>query len=151
MKVSCLQKSSKRMVNGISGKMGKFAVSAQRCMDVNPPSRCPGGESVEDMQCRVDTVIAKARPGRCIPQLLILIIQQVRQYHKNYIEEGAGTRDVVIVAHGHFNRVFISRWVEFPLALGSSQCSNIPLLLLSKRIRRNTFQCRTWRGQRPEL
>jgi hypothetical protein len=24
---------------------------------------CPGGESVEDMQCRVDTVIAKVRLG----------------------------------------------------------------------------------------
>ena len=92
-------------------------------MRVDHPSSCPGGESVEDMQCRVDTVIAKACPRRCVPQLLILIVQQVQQHHKNYLEEGVGSRDVVIVAHGHFNRVFISRWVEFPLALGSSQPS----------------------------
>jgi broad specificity phosphatase PhoE len=51
--------------------------------------------------------------------------EQVREYHRKYFEEGTGTRDVLIVAHGHFNRVFISRWLEFPLALGIS-----PLLLL---------------------
>jgi hypothetical protein len=27
----------------------------------NPLGSCPGGESVEDMQCRVDTIIAKVR------------------------------------------------------------------------------------------
>ncbi|KAH9486612.1 Acid phosphatase [Psilocybe cubensis] len=63
---------------------------------------CPGGESVEDMQARVDGVIKK-----------------VRQYHKEYKEEGKHTRDVLIVAHGHFSRVLISRWINFPLCLGT--------------------------------
>ncbi|KAF7339588.1 Phosphoglycerate mutase-like protein [Mycena sanguinolenta] len=63
---------------------------------------CPGGESVQQMQDRVDAIIAK-----------------VREYHKQYKEEGLHTRDVVIVAHGHFSRVLISRWINFPLCLGT--------------------------------
>ncbi|KAG9222669.1 hypothetical protein CCMSSC00406_0004583 [Pleurotus cornucopiae] len=60
------------------------------------------GEGVEEMQARVDGVIAN-----------------VREYHRQYHEEGLNTRDVVIVAHGHFNRVLISRWINFPLCLGT--------------------------------
>ncbi|KAH0838201.1 histidine phosphatase superfamily [Lanmaoa asiatica] len=63
---------------------------------------CPGGESVDDMRSRVDGMIAK-----------------VCEYHRRYFEEGNGARDVLIVAHGHFNRVFISRWINFDLALGT--------------------------------
>ncbi|EGO05169.1 hypothetical protein SERLA73DRAFT_174133 [Serpula lacrymans var. lacrymans S7.3] len=63
---------------------------------------CPGGESVEEMCNRIDNVILK-----------------VREYHRQYVEEGKNTRDVLIIAHGHFNRVFISRWVRFGLALGT--------------------------------
>ncbi|KAJ6509400.1 histidine phosphatase superfamily [Mycena vitilis] len=63
---------------------------------------CPGGESVEQMQARVDGIIAN-----------------VREYHRQYKEEGLNTRDVVIVAHGHFSRVLISRWINFPLCLGT--------------------------------
>jgi len=63
---------------------------------------CPGGESVEDMTKRVDDIIVK-----------------VREYHRQYKEEGLNTRDVLIVAHGHFSRCLISRWVEFPLCLGT--------------------------------
>ncbi|PPQ67064.1 hypothetical protein CVT25_005665 [Psilocybe cyanescens] len=63
---------------------------------------CPGGESVEEMQARVDRVIKK-----------------VREYHREYKEEGKHTRDVLIVAHGHFSRVLISRWINFPLCLGT--------------------------------
>ncbi|KAJ3759830.1 phosphoglycerate mutase-like protein [Lentinula raphanica] len=63
---------------------------------------CPGGESVEDMEKRVDRIIAN-----------------VREYHRQYHEEGLNTRDVVIVAHGHFSRVLISRWIQFPLKLGT--------------------------------
>lgn len=48
---------------------------------------------------------------------------QVREYHRKYFEEGTGTRDVLIVAHGHFNRVFIARWVEFSLCLGKCPVS----------------------------
>ncbi|KAF8167766.1 histidine phosphatase superfamily [Crassisporium funariophilum] len=63
---------------------------------------CPGGESVAQMQSRVDGVIAK-----------------VREYHRQYKEDGSHTRDVLIVAHGHFSRVLISRWINFPLNLGT--------------------------------
>jgi len=63
---------------------------------------CPGGESVEEMQSRVDEVIRK-----------------VREYHREYKEKGIHTRDVLIVAHGHFSRVLISRWINFPLCLGT--------------------------------
>jgi len=78
---------------------------------------CPGGESVEDVTKRIDEMISK-----------------VREYHRLYKEEGKGKRDsacyvvtmsheltstiVLIVAHGHILRCFISRWVEFPLCLG---------------------------------
>ncbi|KAF8807720.1 phosphoglycerate mutase-like protein [Phlegmacium glaucopus] len=63
---------------------------------------CPGGESVEQMEARVDAVISK-----------------VRDYHRKYKDEGINTRDVLIVAHGHFSRVLISRWIKFPLCLGT--------------------------------
>jgi len=63
---------------------------------------CPGGESTEEMCHRVDTVIAK-----------------VKEYHRNWHEHGEGSRDVVIFAHGHFNRVLIARWINFPLHLGT--------------------------------
>jgi len=63
---------------------------------------CPGGESAAEMEARVDAVIAK-----------------VREYHRQYKEEEKNTRDVMVVAHGHFNRVLISRWINFPLCLGT--------------------------------
>jgi len=63
---------------------------------------CPGGESVEQMTARVDAVISK-----------------VCDYHREYKEEGTNTRDVLIVAHGHFSRVLISRWIKFTLRLGT--------------------------------
>ncbi|TFK36844.1 histidine phosphatase superfamily [Crucibulum laeve] len=63
---------------------------------------CPGGESAEEMEARVDNVISK-----------------VREYHKQYKEEGINTRDVLIVAHGHLSRVLIARWMNFPLHLGT--------------------------------
>ncbi|KAF7306796.1 hypothetical protein MIND_00471300 [Mycena indigotica] len=63
---------------------------------------CPGGESVEQMQARVDKIVGK-----------------VREYHRQYKEEGLNTRDVVIVAHGHFSRVLIARWLDMPLEFGT--------------------------------
>jgi len=63
---------------------------------------CPGGESVHEMTSRVDKVIS-----------------QVREYHRQYKEEGSNTRDVLIVAHGHFNRCLIARWIKFALCLGT--------------------------------
>lgn len=65
--------------------------------------RYPGGESVEELQSRVDSVIEK-----------------VRAYHRQYYEEGTVSRDVMIVAHGHFGRVLTARWVGFPAAYGRS-------------------------------
>ncbi|KAK0198250.1 histidine phosphatase superfamily [Armillaria mellea] len=64
---------------------------------------CPDGESVEEMQNRVD-----------------IVIKNVREYHRQYKEEGLNTRDVVIVAHGHFSRVLLARWIRFPLHLGTN-------------------------------
>ncbi|KAI0932015.1 hypothetical protein AcW1_000737 [Taiwanofungus camphoratus] len=63
---------------------------------------CPGGESTEEMCLRVDTVIEK-----------------VREHHRLWKEEGKGSRDIVIIAHGHFNRSLIARWINFPLHLGT--------------------------------
>ncbi|KAI0321374.1 phosphoglycerate mutase-like protein [Amylostereum chailletii] len=63
---------------------------------------CPGGESAEEMTARVDGVVAK-----------------VREYHRQWKEEGKGSRDVAIVAHGHFNRCLLARWLEMPLAHGT--------------------------------
>jgi probable phosphoglycerate mutase len=45
--------------------------------------------------------------------------QKVREYHRKWKEEGQGTRDVVIVAHGHFNRCLIVRWIGLPLSEGA--------------------------------
>lgn len=53
----------------------------------------------------------------CIHPLTFSVFQ-VREYHRQYKEEGLHTRDVAIVAHGHFSRVFIARWIKFPLCLG---------------------------------
>jgi len=63
---------------------------------------CPGGESTEEMCYRVDNAI-----------------RAVREHHRKWKEDGVGSRDVVVIAHGHFNRVFISRWINFPLSLGT--------------------------------
>ncbi|KAF8349767.1 histidine phosphatase superfamily [Amanita rubescens] len=63
---------------------------------------CPGGESVEQMQQRVDSVIAK-----------------VCKWHQEYLEDSTSDKpDVIIFAHGHFGRVLITRWLGFPLAEG---------------------------------
>jgi len=63
---------------------------------------CPGGESVAAMTERVDGVVS-----------------QVREWHRQWLEEGKGGRDVMIVAHAHFLRSLVSRWVEFPINLGT--------------------------------
>ncbi|KIY45749.1 phosphoglycerate mutase-like protein [Fistulina hepatica ATCC 64428] len=63
---------------------------------------CPGGESIEQMQARVDSVI-----------------EQVREHHRQYFEGTVNTRDVMVVAHGHFNRCLIARWLKFDLFLGT--------------------------------
>ncbi|KAK2461657.1 hypothetical protein APHAL10511_006120 [Amanita phalloides] len=63
---------------------------------------CPGGESVEAMEKRVDSVIAK-----------------VRGWHQEYLENSTLDKpDVLIFAHGHFGRVLVTRWLGYPLADG---------------------------------
>jgi len=62
---------------------------------------CPNGESPDEMAARVDKVIEK-----------------VRAIHRQYYIEGQGKRDVMIIAHGHFSRVFVARWARAPLPLG---------------------------------
>jgi len=51
--------------------------------------------------------------------VVVLSTRQVREYHREWREEGQGTRDVVIVAHGHFNRCLIARWIDLPLSEGA--------------------------------
>lgn len=69
------------------------------------------------MQSRVDEVIRKVLRISFTERFMDYFIQ-VREYHKEYKEQGIHTRDVLIVAHGHFSRVLISRWINFPLCLG---------------------------------
>ena len=47
------------------------------------------------------------------------VIKTVRTYHTEYFHEGMNTRDVMIVAHGHFSRCLIARWLGMPLAFGT--------------------------------
>ena len=54
---------------------------------------CPGGESMEAVQSRADTVLSVVTP-----QLT--------------------DRDVVLVGHGHFSRVLIARWADLPVVEG---------------------------------
>ncbi len=54
---------------------------------------CPGGESMEAVQSRADTVLSVVTP-----QL--------------------ADRDVVLVGHGHFSRVLIARWADLPVVEG---------------------------------
>ena len=55
-----------------------------------------------DMTCRVDHVIS-----------------MVRERHTQWKLHGKCSRDVVIVAHGHFNRCMIARWLGMPLIEGT--------------------------------
>ena len=81
--------------------MGR-SLLVQRWIFVSHSNSCPGGESVEQMEKRVDSVIAK-----------------VRRWHQEYLEDSTSDKpDVMIFAHGHFGRVLITRWLGFPLADG---------------------------------
>jgi broad specificity phosphatase PhoE len=71
------------------------------------------------MELRVDNAIAQVSFRPPSPNNDLNFHYQVREYHRQYKEEGLNTRDVMIVAHGHFSRVFISRWINFPLCLGN--------------------------------
>ena len=95
-------------------------------------SSCPGGESAEEMQARVDRVISMVRG---IFRLISWSseIEQVRDYHRNWFEEGRGNRDALIVAHGHFNRCLIARWNDFTLETGTFSFMHHPVINLKSR------------------
>jgi sedoheptulose-bisphosphatase len=61
---------------------------------------CPGGESPEDIEKRVDGLIA-----------------QITEIHKNATEKNENG-DVVLVAHGHILRSLTSRWLRLPVSAG---------------------------------
>jgi broad specificity phosphatase PhoE len=60
-------------------------------------------------------------------QRLLSKIQKVRQRHKAWAEDGIGSRDVVIVAHGHFNRCFVARWLNASLDFGDVPTENVEI------------------------
>ena len=81
---------------------------------------CPNGESVTEMEHRVDGVIERVISSQHVSQYVELtsLYAQVREHHKKYLAGECDHRDVLVVAHGHFNRVLISRWIRFPLSIG---------------------------------
>ena len=73
------------------------------------------------MQARVDSVISKVRATPRWNSIIYLFgTVQVREHHQEYVQGGSNTRDIVIVAHGHFNRVCVARWLNFPLHFGET-------------------------------
>ena len=71
------------------------------------PTELPG-ESAQHMSDRIDSVIAKIR------DLQSTHVDKRNQGH----DVGHKTCDVLLVCHGHFNRVFIARWLGLPLTNG---------------------------------
>ncbi|PWN96823.1 hypothetical protein FA09DRAFT_330907 [Tilletiopsis washingtonensis] len=69
------------------------------------------GESAEHMTARVDGVIARIRA----------LQQAVIEGHPETTHDDEVVRrggDIVVVAHGHYNRCFIARWLGLPLTNG---------------------------------
>jgi broad specificity phosphatase PhoE len=56
---------------------------------------CAGGESAEQMCARADDVV-----------------RAIRDAHRT------SGKDVLLVSHGHFSRVFLARWLGLPLPDG---------------------------------
>ncbi|CAD6985915.1 unnamed protein product [Tilletia controversa] len=74
------------------------------------PEELPG-ESAEQMTARVDGVIAKVRALQ-----KAVIEGHPETLHDDAVMKHGG--DIMIVAHGHFNRVFIARWLGLPITTG---------------------------------
>lgn len=74
------------------------------------PTELPG-ESAEAMTQRVDRVIAKIRTLQ-----KAVIEGRPQDTHDAAVMQRGG--DVMLVAHGHFNRCFIARWLNLPLTNG---------------------------------
>lgn len=69
------------------------------------------GESAEAMALRIDGVIEKIR------QIQKAVIEgHPESTHDPAVIKRGG--DVMVVAHGHFNRCFIARWLKLPLTNG---------------------------------
>lgn len=64
---------------------------------------CPGGESAEDITKRVDGMIEK-------------IVGMTQTHHEGENPDCQG--DVLIVSHGHFTRVFLTRWCGLEVSQG---------------------------------
>ncbi|KAI5477764.1 phosphoglycerate mutase [Pseudohyphozyma bogoriensis] len=64
---------------------------------------CPEGESAEDITKRVDGMIEK-------------IVAMTEVHHDE--DDGSCAGDILIVSHGHFTRVFLTRWCALPLSQG---------------------------------
>ncbi|KIJ52634.1 hypothetical protein M422DRAFT_26203 [Sphaerobolus stellatus SS14] len=67
---------------------------------------CEGGESVEQMSARVDSVV-----------------EAVKKIHKDWVntpdrKDTDKGGDVVVFSHGHFSRVLLARWLGLPLVQG---------------------------------
>ncbi|CAO1628466.1 unnamed protein product [Sympodiomycopsis kandeliae] len=69
------------------------------------------GESAQHMSDRIDSVIAQVKH---IQQAVIEGHPQT--LHDPEVEQRGG--DIIIVAHGHYNRCFIARWLGLPLTNG---------------------------------
>lgn len=74
------------------------------------PQELPG-ESAESMMARVDRVIEKIR----VLQKAVIEGRSAETHDQAVIQRGG---DVMVVAHGHFNRCFIARWLKLPLTNG---------------------------------
>lgn len=74
------------------------------------PEELPG-ESAEAMTRRVDGVIDKIR----VLQKAVIEGRASDTHDEAVIKRGG---DVMVVAHGHFNRCFIARWLKLPLTNG---------------------------------
>jgi probable phosphoglycerate mutase len=79
---------------------------------------CPGGETPQQVEARVDRVIARAR---------------------------AAAADVALFSHGHFLRVFAARWIGLP-ALGGRHFLLDTGTLCVLGYYRGTPAVRTWNG-----
>ncbi|KAN0065545.1 Thymidylate synthase [Thecaphora frezii] len=71
------------------------------------PSELPG-ESAQHMSDRIDGVINNIRATQ----------RSFVERRKRGEDVGGRTGDVLVVCHGHFNRVFIARWLNLPLTQG---------------------------------
>jgi len=98
------------------------------CLRLVLMDRCPDGEtpgeSPQEMSDRVDRVIAKIRKIHQdvsdTPSHSLDAHPQANRQAEDAAScpEEADHADVMIFSHGHFSRVFIARWCDFPINAG---------------------------------